>query len=127
MKNNMLLVLRIVVIIILVQTLRYKFTGHPDSVFIFSKIGLEPYGRIGIGILELITSILLLIRKTAWLGSVLAVGLMGGAVFLHITKLGIEVQGDSGMLFYMALVTLVISLALFWVYRKEIPVIGKKL
>ena len=105
MKNYLLLSIRFVVAIILIQTLRFKFTAHPDSVYIFSQVGLEPIGRIVIGILELIAGILLLIPKTVWAGSTLTLGIIGGAIFMHITKLGIEVNGDSGVLFYTAIIT----------------------
>ncbi len=127
MKNYIIFGLRIIVIIILVQTLRFKFTAHPDSVYIFTTVGLEPYGRIGIGIIELIISFLLIFPKTVWLGSGLAVGVMGGAIIMHITELGIVVNEDSGILFYTALVTFAVSLLLLWVYRKDIPIIGHKL
>ncbi|MEO1452065.1 MAG: DoxX family protein [Bacteroidota bacterium] len=96
MKKYGLILLRLVVAVILVQTLFFKFTAHPDSVYIFSTIGLEPFGRIGIGVLELIASILLLVPRTVWAGSVLSLGLMGGAIMMHLTQLGIEVQGDGG-------------------------------
>ena len=125
MKKNIHLGLRIVVAIILVQTLRYKFTSHPDSVFIFTSVGLEPYGRIGIGVLELISAILILIPKTVWLGSLLSLGIISGAILMHLTGLGIEINGDGGILFYMAIVVFVLSFILLWVNRKSIPFIGE--
>lgn len=125
MKKNIHLGLRIVVAIILVQTLRYKFTAHPDSVFIFTSVGLEPYGRIGIGVLELISAILILIPKTVWLGSLLSLGIISGAILMHLTGLGIEINGDGGILFYMAIVIFVLSFILLWVNRKSIPFIGE--
>lgn len=118
--------LRIIVAIILIQTLRFKFTAHPDSVYIFTKVGLEPYGRIGIGIVELITAVLLLIPKTVWIGAVLTLGTIGGAIFMHLTILGIEVNGDSGTLFYTAVLTFTLSILVLWTYRKDIPTIKKK-
>jgi len=124
-KKNIHLGLRIVVAIILVQTLRYKFTAHPDSVFIFTSVGLEPYGRIGIGVLELISAILILIPKTVWLGSLLSLGIISGAILMHLTGLGIEINGDGGILFYMAIVIFVLSFILLWVNRKSIPFIGE--
>jgi len=124
-KKNIHLGLRIVVAIILVQTLRYKFTAHPDSVFIFTSVGLEPYGRIGIGVLELISAILILIPKTVWLGSLLSLGIISGAILMHLTGLGIEINGDGGILFYMAIVVFVLSFILLWVNRKSIPFIGE--
>lgn len=127
MNKTILLGLRLIVAIILVQTLRFKFTAHPDSVYIFSKVGLEPFGRIGIGVLELIAAILILVPKTIWAGSLLTVGLISGAIFLHLTQLGIEINSDGGTLFYMALTVLILSLFVLWSQRKNIPIIGKLL
>jgi len=119
-KNTLPLVLRIIVAVILLQTRQYKFTGHPKSVYIFSKVGLEPYGRIIIGFLELISSMLLLIPKTVWIGATLTLGVIGGAILMHITKLGVEVNNDHGMLFITALITFVLSTIILWLKRKEI-------
>ncbi|MAB49772.1 MAG: DoxX family protein [Flavobacteriaceae bacterium] len=124
---KIILVLRIAVAIILIQTLRFKFTAHPDSVYIFETVGLEPYGRIGIGALELIAGILLLIPKTIWAGALLTMGLIGGAILMHLTKLGIEVRGDGGVLFYTAIITFLLSTIILYYYRKDIPIVGKKL
>ena len=126
MKKYLPLTLRFIVAIILIQTLRFKFTAHPDSVYIFTKVGLEPVGRIGIGILELIAGILLLIPRTIWAGASLTLGLIGGAIFMHLTKLGIEVNGDSGILFYTAILTFVLSGIILWIYRKDIPYLFKE-
>ncbi|WP_299122360.1 DoxX family protein [uncultured Winogradskyella sp.] len=126
-SSKIILILRIAVAIILIQTLRFKFTGHEDSIYIFETVGLEPYGRIGIGILELIAGILLLIPKTIWAGAMLATGLMTGAILMHLTQLGIEVKGDGGVLFYTAIITFVLSCIILYSQRKEIPVIGKQL
>lgn len=123
MKAYIPLILRIIVAIILIQTLRFKFLAHPDSVYIFETVGLEPNGRIGIGIIELIASILLLIRKTAWFGAILTVGVIGGAIFMHLTKLGIEVKGDGGLLFGTAVVTFILAIIILIVYKKDIPLI----
>ena len=126
MSKKTFLLIRIIISVLLIQTLYYKFSAHPDSVFIFSKIGLEPYGRIGIGILELMTAILLLIRKTVWLGSVLSLGIIGGALLSHLTILGIEVNNDNGFLFYIGLIVFVLSLLLLITERKNIPIVGSK-
>ena len=123
-NKKLLLFLRIVIAIILLQTLRYKFLAHPDSVYIFSSLGLEPYGRIGIGVMELIASILLFPKRTTWLGALLSVSLMAGALFSHLTQLGIEVKNDGGTLFYMALLTWILSLTVLWEERKNIPFIN---
>ena len=113
-------ILRILAAIILLQTLFFKFSGAEESRFIFSQLGMEPWGRIGTGVLELIASVLILIPATTAIGAVLALGLMGGAIFFHITKLGISVQGDGGHLFYYGLTVFVCSLALLIVYRGQI-------
>ncbi len=127
MKKIILIVLRIIIAIILLQTLRYKFTAHPDSVYIFTKVGLEPYGRITIGIFELIAAILILIPKTIWLGALLTLGIISGALLMHLTNLGIEINGDGGMVFYMAILVFVLSLIVLWLNRKSVPFIGKNL
>jgi uncharacterized membrane protein YphA (DoxX/SURF4 family) len=121
MKTKILLGLRIIIAIILIQTLRFKFTGHPDSIYIFEQVGMEPYGRIAIGILELIAGILLLIPKTVWVGATLTIGVIGGAIFMHMTKLGIAVNGDGGVLFFTALTTFALSSIVLFFYRKDIP------
>lgn len=120
MKKYLPLLLRIIVAIILIQTLRFKFTAHPDSVYIFSKVGIEPYGRIGTGIIELIAGILILIPKTVWIGATLTLGIIGGAILMHVTKIGIEVNGDGGTLFITAIITFILSAIILWNRRKEI-------
>ena len=124
-KKYFPLVLRLIAAVILLQTLTFKFSAHPDSVYIFSTVGLEPFGRIGIGILELIAAGLLLFRRTAWAGGILGWGLMNGAIFFHLTNLGIVVNGDGGLLFALAVTVWVSCLAIIFIYRKEIPIVGK--
>ena len=126
LRKNFLL-FRIIIAILLIQTLYFKFTAHPDSVYIFSQIGLEPFGRIGIGILELITALLILNPKSIWLGSLLSTGIIGGAILMHLTKLGIEINNDGGILFYIALTILTLSVFVLFETRKSIPIIGGKL
>lgn len=113
-------ILRLVAAVIMLQTLFFKFTASPESVYIFSTLGMEPWGRIGTGILELIASILILVPRTTAFGALLAVGLMSGAIFFHLTKLGVEVQGDGGLLFTYALLVLISSLVLAIVYRYQL-------
>jgi len=110
--------------VILGQTLFFKFTGAPESRFIFERLGIEPWGRYGTGVLELLAVILLLIPRTAATGAILAVGLMAGALMGHLTKLGIEVQGDGGLLFKLAMVTLIAALIVLAIRRRQIPVVG---
>ena len=117
---------RLAAAVILLQTLFFKFTGAPESIYIFQKLGAEPWGRLGTGSLELVTSILLLIPATAALGGLLAVGVMAGAIMSHLTILGIEVQGDGGLLFTLALVVFVCGLVVLWIHRRELPVVGSR-
>ncbi len=119
--------LRITAAIILLQTLFFKFTAAPESVYIFTKVGAEPWGRIGSGVVELIAVILLLTPRFTWLGSLLALGVMAGAVLSHLTILGIEVQGDKGLLFALALTVFLASGINLFLHRSEIPFIGRKL
>lgn len=121
MKPKILFALRLLVAIILIQTLRFKFTAHPDSVYIFEQVNLEPYGRIGIGILELIAGILIVIPKTVWIGASITIGVIGGAIFMHLTKLGINVNGDGGVLFTTAVITFVLASIVLFAYKKQIP------
>lgn len=127
MQKTISLITRIIIAVILVQTLRYKFTAHPDSVYIFTKVGLEPYGRIAIGVFELIAAILILIPKTVWAGALLTLGIISGALFMHLINLGIEINGDGGTVFYMAVVVFILSLVVLWINRKNIPFVGKNL
>lgn len=113
-------ILRIITSVILLQTLYFKFTGAPESVYIFSALGAEPYGRIGSGIAELIVVILILIPKTTWLGALGGVGVMTGAVLSHLFVLGIEVENDGGLLFALALITLLCCLILLYLNRNII-------
>lgn len=112
-------VLRIIAAVIMLQTLYFKFSGSEESVYIFSQLGMEPWGRMATGILELIASILILYPKTTFFGSVLAIGLMLGAVGAHLTKLGIEVKNDGGQLFIYGLLVLLSSFILAIIYRND--------
>lgn len=118
-------ILRLAAAIILFQTLFFKFTGAPESVYIFTTLGIEPYGRIGSGIGELIAGILLLIPRFTWLGALMGVAVMSGAIFSHLTKLGIVVMDDGGQLFVMAVIVFLACAALLWMDRKEIPFIRR--
>jgi putative oxidoreductase len=100
---------RIIASLILLQTLYFKFSASEESVYIFTTVGMEPWGRITIGILELIAAALLLFNSTAWLGGLGGLGLMTGAIGMHVTLLGISVKGDGGYLFTLAVVVSVCS------------------
>jgi uncharacterized membrane protein YphA (DoxX/SURF4 family) len=119
--------LRIIVALILFQTLFFKFTGAEESKYIFSTVlspELEAFGRIGSGIVELIAVLLLLVPRTVWFGAALALGTITGAIFSHLTVLGIEVQGDGGTLFGLALIVFALSGLIIVIHRRELPVVG---
>jgi len=118
-KQIIILVIRIVAAVILLQTLYFKFTAQPESVELFSKLGVEPWGRIGTGVIELITGILLLVPSTVFLGAFFGVGLMSGAILSHLLVIGIVSQGDGGQLFMLAIIVLVLSLILMVIYKKQ--------
>lgn len=117
-------ILRIIAAVILLQTLYFKFTAHPDSVYIFSQLGLEPNGRIAIGVFELITAILILIPSTRAIGSLLGLGIISGAIFSHLTQLGVVVNNDGGTLFYLACAVFICCLISVLLHWKELPIIG---
>jgi len=119
-QKNLDLALRLVAALILLQTLFYKFTAAPESVYIFTAVGMEPWGRIGIGVMELIAAALLLIPRTVIFGALLSAGLIAGAIFFHLTKLGISVQNDGGKLFALAVIVMIASLALLYMRRGEL-------
>ena len=119
-KRIALWVLRVIAAVIMLQTLFFKFTAAPESVYIFSTLGLEPWGRIGTGIGELIASILILIPATTAFGALIGVGLMSGAIFFHLTKLGIVVQDDSGQLFIYAVLVFISCSILAWSRRDQV-------
>jgi putative oxidoreductase len=113
-------VLRLIVAIILLQTLYFKFTAQPESVYIFTKLDAEPFGRIGSGIVELFASIMLFFNKTRFFAALIAMGTMLVAILSHLFILGIEVNNDGGMLFALAVITFVCSSMLSFKYRKDI-------
>ena len=112
-------VLRIIAALIMLQTLYFKFSGAEESVYIFSQLGMEPWGRMGTGIFELIASLLILYPRTTFFGSVLAIGLMLGAIGAHLIKLGVVVKNDGGQLFIYALIVLISSIILAVIYRND--------
>jgi uncharacterized membrane protein YphA (DoxX/SURF4 family) len=111
---------KLTAVIILLQTLFFKFTGAEESIYIFETLGIEPFGRIGSGVVELIASILILIPKTTLLGALLALGTMVGAIISHLFILGIEVKNDGGLLFILANVTLLSAVFLVFENKSKI-------
>ena len=119
-------VCQLVVAGILLQTLFFKFTGAEESVYIFTKVGAEPWGRIGSGVMELIAASMLLVPALVPYGALLTLGAMSGAILSHLTVLGIEVKGDGGLLFALALTCFLGALVILVLHRAQIPVIGRR-
>jgi len=124
-QNIISWVSRIIAAVILLQTLFFKFSAAPESVELFTTLGLEPVGRIGTGIVELIAGILLLVPRTAWLGALISLGVITGAIFSHLTILGINYNGDGGTLFIMAVVVFIASAIALFLERDKVPVLNK--
>ncbi|MCB0290812.1 MAG: DoxX family protein [Calditrichaeota bacterium] len=122
--------LRLVAAAILLQTLFFKFTGAEESVKIFSALGVEPWGRIGTGMMELLAAVLLLVPRTAAIGALFSLGVIGGALVSHLTVLGIFLEkvgvNDGGTLFFLAVVVFLASLSVLYLHRREIPVLGMR-
>jgi uncharacterized membrane protein YphA (DoxX/SURF4 family) len=112
-------ILRVVAAVIMLQTLYFKFTADPQSVKLFTLLGMEPWGRIGTGIIELIASVLIIIPRTTGIGAVIGLGVMSGAIFFHLTKLGIVFDGDA-VLFIYAILVFVSCAILTFIYRESL-------
>lgn len=119
-KTFISVLLRLVAAVIMLQTLYFKFTAQPESVYIFSRVGIEPWGRIGTGVAELIAAVLLLVPATVVIGALMAAGMMLGALATHLFILGIEVQDDGGQLFSYAVVVLLASIGLLFLHFQQL-------
>ena len=119
--------LQLIVAGILLQTLFFKFAGAEESVYIFSTLGVEPWGRIGSGVIELVAAVLLLVPATAPVGALLTMGLMAGAIVSHLTLLGIEIRGDGGLLFGLAVAAFAGSAIVFLIRRAQLPLLARLL
>jgi uncharacterized membrane protein YphA (DoxX/SURF4 family) len=124
--NLIIWVLRIVAALILIQTLYFKFSAHPQSVELFTEIGMEPWGRIGTGVLELIASLLILYPRTTGYGSVLGMGLMAGAIYFHLTRIGIYFDGDPLLFIYAVTVFVCCSFLAFFFRSQLLALLIKK-
>ncbi|NBU98402.1 MAG: DoxX family protein [Spirochaetia bacterium] len=118
-KERFSLILRIIISITLFQTLFFKFTGAPESVYIFSTLGIEPWGRIGSGVAELIAIILILYSPTKVLGALFSLLIISGAILSHLFVLGIEIQNDGGLLFFLANLVFFLSLLVLYIHKEE--------
>ena len=113
-------VLQVLCAAILFQTLFFKFTAAEDSVYIFKTLGMEPWGRIGSGVAELIACVLLVIPRTVPIGALLSLGVIGGAIVSHLTRLGIVVKDDGGLLFALALIVLACCVTILIIRRRQL-------
>lgn len=111
-KSIFIWIIKLIAVVILLQTLYFKFSAAEESVYIFSTLGIEPYGRIGSGIVELIACVLIVIPRTTLLGALLGLGTMAGALASHLLILGVEVKNDGGTLFILAIITFLCCLIL---------------
>jgi hypothetical protein len=121
--------LQLVAAVILLQTLYFKFTGAPESVYIFSTLGVEPWGRIASGVVELVAAVMLLVPSTVVYGALLALGVISGAIVSHVAKLGVAIPavGDRGELFALAVAVFVASALVLVIRRRDLPVVGPQL
>ncbi len=126
-KKTVKVGLRSIIALVLLYAMHFKITGHPHSIHFFSAIGIEPYGRLIVGIIELIAGMLIIFPKTSWLGALISLRIISGSIFFHLTISGIDVNGDGGLLFYCAVLIFVLSFILLWLSRKDIPYVNKKL
>jgi len=118
--------LSILAAFLLLQTLFFKFSGSDESVYIFTQVGMEPWGRWASGFIELIAGVLLLWPKYRVYGAIVALGVISGAIFFHLTSLGIEVMHDDGQLFYYALTVFISSLLILWMRKDDLPFLNKQ-
>lgn len=125
-QEIVLWVAKLVATVIMLQTLYFKFTGAEESVYIFSKVGIEPWGRILTGVSELIASALILLPMTTIFGALMAIGIMSGAIVVHLFILGIEVKGDHGQLFTYALLVTFSSIIILFIKKNEIIALLKR-
>lgn len=125
-QKKISLALQIIAAAIMAQTLFFKFSGAPEPIYIFSTLGVEPWGRWFAGISELIAAILLLWPGMAGIGAVFSIGIMSGAILAHLTKLGIVVLDDGGLLFMLALVVLLACTVIAWLHRHSLLALPAK-
>jgi len=114
-------ILAVIAALIFLQTLFFKFSGAEESIYIFTQVGMEPWGRYASGIAELFAAIMLLLPRTRGYGALLGLGVICGALFFHLTSLGIEVQNDGGLLFIYAIVIFFSCSILLFIHKKQLP------
>lgn len=119
MRKAVYWLIRIVPAFIMLQTLFFKFTAAPESIVLFTELGVEPFGRIGSGVIELIASILLLIPNKSFYGAILGFGTMIAAILSHLFLIGINFNNDGGALFTLALITFACCLFVLFEERNK--------
>ena len=119
MKKVLFWLIRIIPAIIMMQTLFYKFTAAPESVALFSELGIEPFGRIVSGVIELIASILLFIPNKSFYGALIGFGIMIGAILSHLFIIGINFNNDGGGLLTPAIITFICCAFVLFEERKK--------
>lgn len=111
--------LRLFISFYLIQYSYVKLSGQQSAIELFTTLEMEPWGRITIGILELITVLLILYPRTTVLGGLLGMVSMAAVIYYHLTQLGIAIRGDS-FLFIIACAIFAASLALVITNRKQL-------
>ena len=104
-----------------------KFSSTAGDVFIFTELGMEPTGRIIIGLIEATAALMLLTKNYPALGALLGIGVMCGAVIAHVSVLGFNVQGDRGLHIVLLLTVVLSSGTVLIARRKTLPFIGPTL
>lgn len=123
---------QLTVAVILAQTLVFKFTYAPETRYIFEPRGGRPAATL-VGLAELACVVLLLVPRTAAVGAALSLGVIGGALFTHLTALGVEVnnpdtgEGDGGLLFGLAVAVAAGSTVVLAVRWRQLPFVGRLL
>ena len=108
-KDVIHIIPRLIIVIIIGQTLPFKYAGHEESIWIFTQMGWEPWGRYLIAIIETV-AIILLVSPWYLIGSIITLSIISAANFLHFTRLGIDINGDGGLLFGLSIAVILNSL-----------------
>ncbi|MEM6960150.1 MAG: DoxX family protein [Myxococcota bacterium] len=125
-KKGILIVLRLFVAAIMAGAGYLKLTSGAAEIAIFSELGMEPQGRMIIGLLEVASGLLLLSPHVAT-GALLTVGIMCGAIIAHATVIGPSPGGDGGLQMAMLALVLTSSIVLLLVSRRDLPLVGHTL
>jgi hypothetical protein len=121
---------QVLVALILAQTLFFKFTYAPETQVIFADRGGRPAATF-VGVIELLCVILLLMSRTAAIGAALSLLVISGAIFTHLTSLGIQVvdpatgEGDGGLLFGLAVVVALGSAVVLGFRWRQLPYLDR--